>query len=52
MANDYVLFIHGVNTRSQGTQPDYANNLINLIKQTTPIEPLIVYWGDLDESYF
>ena len=48
MANNYVLFIHGVNTRSQGTQADYANNLINLIKQTTPIEPLIVYWGDLN----
>ena len=49
MANNYVLFIHGVNTRSQRTQPDYANNLINLIKQTTPIKPLIVYWGDLND---
>ena len=49
MANNYVLFIHGVNTRSQGTQADYANNLIKLINpQTTLIEPLIVYWGDLN----
>ena len=49
MANDYVLFIHGVNTRSQAIKADYADNLIKLIEQTTPIKPLVVYWGDLNE---
>ena len=50
MATNYVLFIHGVNTRSEGTQPTYANNLIDLINKTTPIEPLVVYWGDVNEQ--
>ncbi len=51
MANNYVLFIHGVNTRSQRTQPDYADNLIKLIDpQATLIKPLIVYWGDLNNT--
>ncbi len=51
MANNYVLFIHGVNTRSQRTQPDYADNLIKLIDpQATLIRPLIVYWGDLNNT--
>jgi hypothetical protein len=49
MANNYVLFIHGVNTRSQKNDADYANNLIELIGQTTTIKPLVVYWGDLNE---
>ena len=48
MANDYVLFIHGDNTRSQAIKADYADNLIKLIEQTTPIKPLVVYWGDLN----
>jgi hypothetical protein len=47
MATDYVLFIHGVNTREDG----YANNLINLIKHNTPIQPLVVFWGkEADEK--
>lgn len=50
MATDYVLFIHGVNTRREGTQPTYADNLIDLIKQTTPIEPLVVYWGNVNDQ--
>jgi hypothetical protein len=41
MSTDYVLFIHGVNTR----QPTYADNLINLINHITPIQPLVVFWG-------
>jgi hypothetical protein len=40
---DYVLFIHGVSTR----QPTYADKLINSINQTTPIQPLVVFWGDV-----
>jgi hypothetical protein len=50
MATDFMLFIHGVNTRSEGTQPTYANTLINLIKQTTPIAPLVVYWGNVNDQ--
>jgi hypothetical protein len=46
MPKDYVLFIHGVNTRIK----EYPNNLITLINQTTPIEPLVVYWGDTSKK--
>jgi hypothetical protein len=43
MPTDYVLFIHGVNTR----QRTYADNLTNLINHATPIRPLVVFWGDV-----
>jgi len=49
MAKHYVLFIHGVGTRSVGPQLTYANTLIDLIKKTTPIEPLVVYWGSVND---
>lgn len=50
MPTDYVLFIHGVNTREAGMQPEYANSLIQLIQKTTPIKPLVVYWGKANEE--
>jgi hypothetical protein len=50
MPTDYVLFIHGVNTR----QPDYADKLINKLQSlsnpATPIHPLVVFWGDLADK--
>jgi hypothetical protein len=33
MATDYILFIHGVNTRLTPTNPSYAQNLITLLNQ-------------------
>lgn len=47
MHTDFVLFIHGVNTR----ESTYATNLINLINGITPIQPLVVFWGkEADEK--
>jgi hypothetical protein len=48
MPTDYVLFIHGVNTRSDDIRSTtYADDLINRISHVTPIRPLVVYWGDV-----
>ncbi|BAZ24989.1 hypothetical protein NIES4073_58910 [Kalymmatonema gypsitolerans NIES-4073] len=33
MATDYVLFIHGVNTRSERENPKYADELFELIRK-------------------
>lgn len=46
MSTNHVLFIHGTNVRDK----EYATDLINMIQQTTPIEPLVVYWGDMSEQ--
>jgi hypothetical protein len=47
MPTDYVLFIHGVNTR----ESTYADNLVDLINHITPIQPLVVFWGkEADEK--
>jgi hypothetical protein len=43
---DYVLFIHGVNTR----QPTYADELKNLINRATPIKPIVIFWGDVSDD--
>ncbi|ARV62290.1 hypothetical protein BZZ01_29965 [Nostocales cyanobacterium HT-58-2] len=53
MVTDYVLFIHGVNTRSEREQPDYADKLIYLIKKAVDksytIKTIPLYWGDLNK---
>ena len=50
MPTDYVLFIHGVSTR----QSTYADTLIKKLKflddPTTPICPLVVFWGDITDN--
>jgi hypothetical protein len=53
MATDYILFIHGVNTREQQAQPSYANALIKLLDrviatQAPTLNPQYIplYWGD------
>jgi hypothetical protein len=50
MPTDYVLFIHGVNTR----QPTYADQLIEKLKSlsnpATSICPLVVFWGDVADD--
>src|SRR5436305_837357 len=50
MPTDYVLFMHGVSTREAGVQTEYANDLIKLLQKTTPIRPLVVYWGKVNED--
>ncbi len=46
MPRDYVLFIHGVNVRSDG----YADGLISHIEPSIHIDPLVVYWGDTSKK--
>lgn len=49
MATDYVLFIHGVDTRL----PDFAVPLMDLITKKIPDYPLKqipIYWGDLNNE--
>jgi hypothetical protein len=51
MATDYVLFIHGVDTRS----PNFASQLMGLIAKKMPssgrrLEQIPIYWGDLNND--
>lgn len=52
MASDYILFIHGVNTRDRREQPTYANQLIRLINgligDSYNLKPIPLYWGDVN----
>jgi hypothetical protein len=54
MATDYLLFIHGVNTRYERQQPDYANELSRLIKSSIDksyeIKPIPLYWGYVNKE--
>jgi hypothetical protein len=55
MATDYILFIHGVNTREVREEPEYANNLIEKIKERfrdrqTNLKFLPLYWGDVNRE--
>lgn len=54
MATDYVLFIHGVNTRCDREKPDYADKLIYLIKNAVDksyqLQPIPFYWGDINKE--
>lgn len=54
MATDYIIFIHGLNTRDEGVQPNYADEMIKMLKKhldpsrTVKFVPL--YWGDIAEK--
>lgn len=52
MADDYILFIHGVNTRDRREQPTYASQLIGhinrLIGDSYNLKPIPLYWGDVN----
>lgn len=55
MATDYILFIHGVNTRERLEKPTYANELIERIerevKSKSPnlmLKFIPLYWGDVN----
>lgn len=49
---EYLLFIHGVNTREDRYQLNYADPLIEHIQRLTPpqmsIKPVVLYWGDVN----
>ncbi|MBD2607763.1 hypothetical protein H6G81_25345 [Scytonema hofmannii FACHB-248] len=51
MATDYILFIHGVNTREQREKRTYADQLIGhinkLIDNPNNLKPILLYWGDV-----
>jgi hypothetical protein len=52
MATDYILFIHGVNTRPQREKEGYADKLIeninSLIDDPKNLKPIPLYWGDVN----
>lgn len=57
MVTDYILFIHGVNTREEREQPNYANELIYKIEQEIQrkaanngrkLNLVPLYWGDVN----
>jgi hypothetical protein len=51
MATDYILFIHGVNTREQREKRTYADQLIGhinkLIDDPNDLKSIPLYWGDV-----
>lgn len=54
MATDYILFIHGVNTRDKREDPAYADNLFKLIEKNAgsslTLKQLTLYWGDVNKT--
>lgn len=54
MATDYILFVHGVNTRDQRETPEFAEELIKGLKKKlgqdsiSNIEYIPLYWGDVN----
>jgi hypothetical protein len=58
MPTDYLLFIHGVNTRQEGPQPDYADGLFDLIQNQNydnqaparTLKKIALYWGDVNKD--
>ena len=57
MATDYILFIHGVNTRElpKETKYKYADSLFNLLQKSDSdrqrvSEKVALYWGDVNEK--
>ena len=50
MATDYILFVHGVSTRDQRENPQYAKDLIEGLKsESLDFVELPLYWGDVNE---
>jgi hypothetical protein len=57
MAIDYILFIHGVNTRRQQEGKGYSDHLFSLIQQQSQkanspltLKQVELYWGDLNQG--
>jgi hypothetical protein len=57
MATDYILFIHGVNNRSDRERPEYADGLFQKIEREIQnnashsgrrLEKVALYWGDVN----
>ena len=51
MVTNYILFIHGVNTRNTREQPTYADELFDLIQKNVSssisLKKVALYWGDV-----
>jgi hypothetical protein len=52
MATDYIMFIHGVNTREEKEQPTYADYLFIRINEIVSnngrnLKKVALYWGDV-----
>ncbi|WP_293021689.1 MULTISPECIES: hypothetical protein [unclassified Moorena] len=51
MATDYILFIHGVNTRQDRETPQYADKLFDLIQNnvesSVQLKKIPLYWGNV-----
>ncbi|MGB7443724.1 MAG: hypothetical protein WA919_21890 [Coleofasciculaceae cyanobacterium] len=54
MATDYILFIHGVNTREKREKPTYADQLFGLIQErvssSVQLKKVSLYWGDVNRE--
>jgi hypothetical protein len=55
MATDYILFIHGVNTRDVREKPEYADMLFNRLQESAvdsrrKLEKIALYWGDVNSE--
>lgn len=53
MATDYILFVHGVNTREVREQPEYAAQLFDRIQKSVSghkrdVKKVALYWGDVN----
>lgn len=53
MNTDYILFVHGVNTRDLREQPQYADSLFKRLQELTSngdrnLKKLALYWGDVN----
>ncbi|BAY49323.1 hypothetical protein SAMD00079811_69520 [Scytonema sp. HK-05] len=55
MATDYILFIHGVNTRDRREQPQYADQLFQRLQESASnnereLKKIALYWGDVNKE--
>ncbi|BAY20586.1 hypothetical protein NIES2100_03280 [Calothrix sp. NIES-2100] len=55
MATDYVMFVHGVNTRDIRENPKYAEGLITKLKERKTnnqrqLIPVPLYWGNVNQE--
>ena len=55
MATDYLLFVHGVKTRSESEFRDLASTLFNGIQRSVAdrsrvLKPVYFFWGDLNQA--
>lgn len=55
MATDYLLFVHGVKTRSESEFRDLASTLFKGIQRSVPdrsrvLKPVYFFWGDLNQG--